>query len=321
MLPCYDSDSTMILFKKLIFAPIYLALFLGLMLLASPLLQTTGLIFSLDLQILYQLIILSMLVLLSSLAFIVFASLSLDWKLILPVIILSTIIPLFCTPQPLNFILSVGTLISLLLGNFALENKMKTYFTFQASALLSPPIKHLAMLLVLALSVGFYLSASKEIAQKGFEIPDSLIDTTLNLMPQTSLPVQGYKYDKKLIAQLPAITPEQIELLKQNPDLLKQYNIDPKMPDNLTTSASSALNPATEVVKPLVKQQLQNIIKPYQNFIPPILALLLFLTLQSFTGVLGLFISPILWIIFYILEKTNFIHFETEMREVKKLVV
>lgn len=298
----------MTLVKKLIFAPIFLALFLGLIFFASPLLQTTGLIFSLDMQILYKLIILCALILLSSLAFIVFASLSLDWKIILPVIIIAAAIPLTITPQPLNIILSFGTLISFLLGNIATENKMKTYLTFQASIVLSPPIKQLAVLLVLTLSIGFYLSASKEIAQKGFEIPDSLIDTTLNLIPQpgltgpqTSLPA----------AQSSQLTQEQI-------DLLKQYNIDPQMLNSLPASTNTFM---TDSVKPLIKDQLQNIIKPYQNFIAPVLALLLFLTLQSFTAILGLFISPIILIIFYILEKTKFIHFESEMREVRKMVV
>ncbi|MDO8640997.1 MAG: hypothetical protein Q7R33_05585, partial [Nitrosarchaeum sp.] len=158
------------------------------------------------------------------------------------------------------------------------------------------------------LSITYYLSINKELSQKGFEIPDSLIDSTLKLMPQTNLPT----------AQLPQLPPEQIELLKQNPDLLKQYGVDPKLLDSLPTQTTNSTN---ELIKPLIKDQLQNIIKPYQNFIAPVLALLFLLTLQSFTAILGLFISPILWLIFLLLEKTNFIHFESEMREVKKMVV
>lgn len=134
-----------------------------------------------------------------------------------------------------------------------------------ASSLLSPTVKQVAGILILILSLVFYLSVSKQIAQKGFEIPDSLIESSLNMMPQQNLP--------------------------------------------------------SELIKPMITEQLQNIIKPYQNIIPAILALLLFLTLQSFVAILGIFLSPIIWLIFYILEKTNFIHFETEMREVKKLVV
>lgn len=304
----------MILAKKLTFAPIFLVLLATLLYFASPLLKTTDIIFSLNLQTFYQLIILSILILASSLAFVIFASLSLDWKIILPVILISSVIPL-------DLVLGIGIAISLLSSFIVLENRMKGYLNFQASSLLSPSIKQLTGFLIIALSVSFYLSANKQIVQKGFEIPDSLIESSLNLMPQTNLSVQGYKYNKRLIAQLPQITPEQIQLLKQNPDLLKQYGVDPKMLDSLTTTTNSNSNLTAQAVKPLIKQQLQTMIKPFQNFIAPILALLLFLTLQSFTAILGLFISPIVWIIFYILEKTKFIHFEAEMREVKKLVV
>lgn len=289
----------MILAKKLAFAPLFLVLLLGLTFFTFPLLKTTDIIFSLNLQTFYQLIILSILILASALAFIIFASLSLDWKIILPVILISSIIPL-------NLVLGIGIAISLLTSFIVLENKMKDYLTFQASSLLSPSIKYLTGLLIITLSISFYLSTNKQIAQKGFEIPDSLIDSTLKLMPQTNLPT----------TQLPQLPTEQIELLKKNPQFLKQYNIDPKILDNLTTSPTTSA-----LVKPLVKDQLQNIIKPYRNFIAPILALLFFLTLQSFTAILGLFISPIIWLIFYILEKTKFIHFESEMREVRKMVV
>ncbi len=177
-----------------------------------------------------------------------------------------------------------------------------------SASLLSPTIKLVATLIIFTLSITYYLSVNNQIAREGFEIPDSLIESSLKLMPQTDLPT----------AQLPQLPPEQIELLKQNPDLLKQYNIDPKLLDSLPTQTTNSTN---ELIKPMIKDQLQNIIKPYQNFIAPILALLLFLTLQSFTTILGFFIPPILWLIFLILEKTNFVRFEVEMREVKKLVV
>lgn len=74
-------------------------------------------------------------------------------------------------------------------------------------------------------------------------------------------------------------------------------------------------------LKQTVKDQVQNIIKPYQDFIPAILAVLLFFTLQSFIAVLSVILPPLLWLVFFILEKTNFIHYEIEMREAKKLVI
>ncbi len=103
------------------------------------------------------------------------------------------------------------------------------------------------------------------------------------------------------------------------------------MPDSLIDTAlkmtpvnvpQAPNNPiGTDLIKQTVKDQVQGFIKPYLNFIPAILAVLLFLTLQSLTSILNLLIYPLLWLTFLILEKTGFTKFEVEMRQVKKLVV
>lgn len=80
-------------------------------------------------------------------------------------------------------------------------------------------------------------------------------------------------------------------------------------------------NSATNLIKQTLKDQIQNLIKPYLNFIPAVLALLLFISLQSIASVINLLLHPLLWIIFYVLEKTGFIKFTTEMRPVKKMVM
>lgn len=312
----------MIPVKKLAFGLLFLVSTVGLFYFAASLFKTNDFIFSLDLQTLYQLITLSLLILVSALFFTIFAALSLDWKTILPMIVIPSLIPFLFTPFPLSLSLGTGTAISLLLSYLSLEGKMKSYLTFQPVSLLSPAVKQLAGLLILTLSIAFYLSTTRQIAQTGFEIPDSLIDNTLKLMSKSPPSVQGFKYDKTLTAQLPQVTPDQLEMLKKNPQLLKQYGIDPKQLDNLPVpSANTTSNPTAQMIKPLIKDQLQGIIKPYQNIIPGLLALLVFLTLQSLVSILGIFLSPLILMIFYILEKTKFIRFETEMREVKKLVV
>lgn len=76
-----------------------------------------------------------------------------------------------------------------------------------------------------------------------------------------------------------------------------------------------------DLIKQAVKDQFENLIKPYMSLIPPILALLLFFTFQSITALINLLIYPLLWLTFYILEKTQFITFTTEQRPVKKLIV
>lgn len=329
----------MIYVKKLSLLPLFLILYTGLLYFVTPLLEKADLIFSLDWQVFRQLSIVSVLILTSALIFVVFAALNMDIKLTLPAILISAPLPLIFIPLSLGAIIGSAIALALLISYFVVSSKMNTYLTFSSTAILSPPVKQLTFFLILILSISYYLSANKQILEKGFEIPDSLIEGSLKLMPQMNIPVQSVKYQKDLLAQIPQLTPEQIELLKQNPDLLRQYNIDPQVLDSLpasSTGASSTAQPSTgqpasnskvtpsssmDLIKPLVKNQLQSIIDPYQKFIPPVLALLFFLTLQSFTALLSILLSSFIWLTFWTLEKVGFIHFETEMREVKKLVV
>lgn len=313
----------MAVIKKLTFAPLLLINFILLLYFFNPFLKSTNLIFSLELNTFIQLITVSLLVLFSSLIFVLIGSFSSNLKIIIPIIILVSALPFALIETKLAIILAAIIFISLLLTFVGLETKLKTYLTFSAANLLSPSIRQLSGWLILGLSLIYYLSVNSVIQQQGFQIPDSLIDTALKFTPQTALPpVQGFKYDNRLIAQLPQLTPDQLELFKKNPQLLKQYGIDPKDLDNINPS-SNATSPANmnDFLKQTVKDQLQSLIKPYQDFIPAILAVLLFFTLQSFIAVLSIFLSPLLWLIFFILEKSNFIHYEIEMREAKKLVV
>ena len=96
-----------------------------------------------------------------------------------------------------------------------------------------------------------------------------------------------------------------------------------QIPDSLIDTAlqSTPQNLPNDLIKQTVQDQIQSFIKPYLSFIPAILALLLFLTLQSLISIINLFIYPLLWITFYILEKTGYIKFTSEMRPVKKMAV
>lgn len=105
-----------------------------------------------------------------------------------------------------------------------------------------------------------------------------------------------------------------------------------QIPDSLIeTALRISQPPALEVkevsltpeqdVKSLVKAQLNSALKPYQQYIPAFLAFTLYLAFQTIFYILNLLVPPLLWLIFLILEKTKYIHFELETREVKKLVV
>ncbi len=302
----------MLILKKLIFAPIFLIIFTILIYQIIPLLKSYDFIFSLSLDTLINLIIISVLIVAASFSFILFAALSLDWKIVLPVGILASLVCFIFVDPSLGVVLFVGSLISLILSFIGLENSMKSYLTFSPNSLLGPPIRHLTTFLVLIFCVGYFLSVSKVISEKGFSLPDSLIDTALKFAPQIQSDGQS---------KTPQLSSDQIDLLKKNPALLKQSGLDPSILDNIGKNLQAPLNSANNLIKKTIKDQIQSFIKPYQSFIPILLAALLFLTLQSLTSILNLLIYPLLWITFYILEKSGFVKFTEAMRPVKKLVI
>ena len=308
----------MLILKKLILAPLFLIAFALFVYQLIPLLKSYDLIFSLSINTFISLLILSFLISISCLLFVIFATLAQDLKIALPVSLISALIPMLFLEPALGLIFAVAIFISFLLTYLSLDVSLKSYLTFKPESILGPSIRHLSGLLILSFCLIYFLSTSKIIAQAGFQIPDSLIETALKMTPLDLATEQSSP-----APQLPAISQEQIDLLKQNPELLRQSGLDPSILDTLNQPKSSKApqNLTQDLIKQTVKDQIQTFIKPYINFIPAGLALLLFLTLQALTSFVNLSIYPLLWIIFYILEKTGFVKFETEQRPVKKLVV
>lgn len=289
----------MTILKKLIFAPFSLIVFGFLIYRLNPLFASYDVIFSLSFNTLIEFIILASLILLTSLLFTLFATIAQDFKIVALVTLMAILMPLALTISPLSVILMVGTLISLLLSYFTLGNNLKTYLTFEPGPILGPAIRHLSTFLVLVISLSFFLSVNKTIQEDGFEIPDSLIDTAIKIAAPSETTTQE--------AQAPKFSINQLE----------QYEIDPKVLDSLSRDQILLQN----LIKQTLKDQIQNVLKPYLGIIPAVLAILLFFTLLSFVSILNLFIYPLLWIIFYILERSGYIKFTTEQRTVKKMVV
>ncbi|MBI2039585.1 hypothetical protein HYT18_00755 [Candidatus Microgenomates bacterium] len=308
--------------KKLIFAPLFIISFAILIWQLPSFLNSYDLLLSFSLNTLLQLLTLSSLILLTAMLFVLFASLAFDWKFVIPVGLITSPIPMLFLPPDLAIILGVAMLASLLIIYVSLENTLNSYVNFEPSALFGPSIRHLSTLLILILCLIYFLSVNQKVQKEGFQIPDALIDEALKFVPQKELQTPQTQQTSTTEA---SITPEQLELLKKNPDLLRQYGLDPKILDtiNLPQSTQENTQPQpvlNETIKQAVKDQLQTIIDPYINFIPAVLAVLLFFVLISITSFLTIFIYPLLWILFKILERTGFIKFTTEMRSVKKMV-
>jgi len=308
----------MLILKKLILAPLFLIVFALLIYQLTPFLKSYDFIFSLSLDSLIQFAVVAVLISLSSLLFVLLSTFASSWKISILISAAASILPLLFISPSLAIVFTAGILISAMLTYLSLNEALKSYLNFKPEALLGPAIRHLSGLLIISFCLIYFFSTSKMVAEKGFQIPDSLIETALKMTPLDLATEQNSPTPK-----LPALSQEQIDLLKQNPELLRQSGLDPAILDTLNQPKSSKApqNLTQDLIKQTVKDQIQTFIKPYINFIPAGLALLLFLTLQALTSFVNLSIYPLLWIIFYILEKTGFVKFETEQRPVKKLVV
>jgi len=318
---CHNEN--MPILKKLIFALPFLIFLAWFYYQLNFFFKDIYIIFGLNFSVLIQIIWLIVALGLLSLFFVIFSCLCDDWKFILPVSILGSLISFVIFPIPGGLVIWVGTLLSLIFSYLILNNKLKTYLTFQSNVLLTPSIKTLAGFLILTASLSFYFFAKEEIKTNGFRVPDSLIDTALKFATPQIPDVKG-----ESIAQI-SLTPEQLELLKQNPDLVRQQGIDPAILDSLPVSNTSQQSSpsgsmqtnSNELVKNLLQSQIKNLVEPYLNLIPVFLAGLFFVTMHSFHSIFSIVYSILVPLIFWILEKTKFIMFEKEQREVKKMVV
>ncbi|MBI2596502.1 hypothetical protein HYW46_07280 [Candidatus Daviesbacteria bacterium] len=318
--------------KKLAFAPVFLILFALTNYLLAPLLKSPMILFATDMPsivtLLVQILTLSAILLLADLFFVVFAALAQDWRLIALVSAAAAAVPLILVPIQLGLVVAAGFSISVLLTYPLLAVKLKTYITFHPTELLSPAVKNLTLTMVFFISFAYFLSANSEISKNGFQVPDKLLDQLVNMSGSVTgvkLPGNTSVKGVRFLAQAPSLSKEQIELLKQYPDILKQYGIDPKTLDSLETPQSpqdkTTKRADNGAITKMLKDEIQNLIKPFTSWIPVTLASSLFSLMFLYEWLLSLFLSPVIWFIFWVFRKTGFVKFITEVREVKKMVV
>ncbi len=304
--------------KKLVFAPIFLIFFAFFSFELAHILNIPNLALSMSISTLIQLIIFTLATMLASLFFVVFAALAFDWRVIAPISFLAALLVFIFLASTTGLIAAVAIFIILCSVYLMLERTLKSYLDFKPTTLFKPAIKNLTWLLIIISALVYFLIISSDIQKNGFQLPDSLFDLTLKFMPEQNL--TGQLDTGSTTPQIPQIPKEQLDLLKQNPSLLKQYGLDAKMLDSLDSSKSNS-SPTQSPIKTLIKDQLQTMLKPYQNFIAPVLAILFYFTLTFFTSIFSLFLSLFIWLMFLILEKTGFIKFTTEQRTVRKMVI
>lgn len=334
----------MLYLKKSFFGLLFLAFFTLLHFFIMPLFSSYEWIFGLNQSSLTQMLNIAFWLLSSAVCFVIFAALCNDRWIGLGISVLGAFVPLAFSQSSTGIILAGFYLLALTSNFFLIEHSMKHYISFSPITLLVPHIKTISTMILLIICIGYYLSINVVIKQKGFAIPEAIIPDAIvqSLIDQQSSQfIKGDKY----IAQLPQLTPEQLQLLKQNPELLRSYGVDPAILEQYDTSTqsttpaastptksgaiqvpttTSALTPNLSTIKKMALAPINNMIKQFQFLVAPILALLLFSAISFFFFLFFLFnliSGVVVKTIFYILEKTKFIHFEKEMREVQKLVV
>lgn len=309
--------------KKLLFALLSLIALYFLINQSQSFMGGYSALLSVDATQLLGLLLLALYTSFFSLLTIFFLTFSNSWKFTLP---FSVVVFILGEALSGDLIIGGGFALATLISYPLLRARLLTYLTFHPIPVFTPSIKTLAHMMVIVLAISYFVRVDTQISQHGFQIPDSLVDTALqfsSLPSQTSTPETPKA--TPTTPTLPQISPQQLALLKSHPELLKQYGLDPSILDQINTPSkptphTSSPSPTLNI-KSLVKNQLQSMVKPYTGMIAPLLALLFFLTLYSLLSITNLVVYPLILGIFYLLEQTGFVHFEKEMREVKKLVI
>lgn len=308
-------------FKKLIFAVPFLLSMSLFYQQTDLILKDLSILFSLDLNLLYQLIYFSVIISAASYFFIIFVSLAQDFRIVLPVGLAGALMSLLFIIPPLSFYLTLGVGVSLGTSYILLFNKLtKDPTSFKVSDHIVKSAGGLITLLVLVVTLMVYIDATQSSNQMVQKLINSLVSTSTQFVKSQSLQTGNVQAATTTSTSL---TPEQLNLLKQNPGLLKQYGIDPALLNQLEAGGGNVTpqSLAIDAAVPAITKQVEDLIKPYSQFIPFLIAFIFFLNFQFFTSIAALLISPLAYLLFYIMEKTEFIKFEKSTREVKKLAM
>lgn len=321
--------------KKLCLAPLLILFSIALFYFFKPALNEYLEIFFKPFFGIYEFGMIALFITLTSLTFVLFVTLSQNFIYALVVSVISSLTAFLFFNFNVSLVISVCLLISFILAYFNLQTNLKSYISFNPQSILSSPLKLLNTFLLISLTFGYFLNTNSIIKTQGFKMPKSLVEWAVDL----TLEMQGMsvKGDKHYLAQVPTLTSEQLQLLKQNPGVLEQFGIKAADLEGIapvkTSPGNSPDQSAVQAVPPLptadikdilmaqTGNMLDTIIKPYHSLIPFIFAFMFFSYISFLNWFLTILISPMIMLIFLILEKTGFIKFANETRIVKKIII
>ena len=190
-------------------------------------------------------------------------------------------------------------LLIFLFGTWEIRNQINAYFHFTPRIVYSSSLRLLVTLLVIFVSLGYFVAYYNLIQKEGFKIPSDLVNQVTSLTVSNLAGKLGGSNQQNLNVESKEL--EKLGLTKgTNQDTTKQIS---------------------ESLGAELEKNIQSAINPFVNYIPYALAAIFFLTLHSLAG-LGFFLVPMfLSVAFFILEKTRFVHFEEHSQVVKRMVL
>lgn len=274
----------------------------------KQILDNPTLLLSLSLQSYLPFLLLILSIYLLSISFAMLTTLSPGIYTKVGAYLLSASVPVVLQPSLEKGLLGgLFLLLIFLFGTWEIRNQINAYFHFTPRVVYSSSLRLLTTLLVIFVSLGYFISYHSLIKQEGFKIPSDLVNqvtslTVNNLVGKLGGSRQDLGVESKELEKLGLTKGDLEKLLKGG---TKQ---------DTTKQISESLGAELE-------KNIQSTINPYIDYIPYVIAGIFFLTLHSLAG-FGFFLVPMfLSVAFFILEKTRVVHFEEHSQVVKRLVL
>lgn len=169
--------------KKALFGVVVFVLWTLALTLLAGLLADPVQILGLDIRLGLNLVLLAVLVSLSGGFFAVYMAIADDWRFGVSLLVLISVAAVFLLPYPQALVVGAGTFLGGLIVLWSLKKSLSTYLNWSVGGVLMPSVRLMCPLMFLGFAASFYFASSAVLAEKGFEIPDSLIDPILKMIP------------------------------------------------------------------------------------------------------------------------------------------
>lgn len=194
-------------------------------------------------------------------------------------------------------------MLSLAIEWLFIKQSLTSYLNFSAGSIIMPGAKAATTIMMIGVSIVYGLSMQENVRVNGFHIPDEIINEAIKLSGQSGGNSAADQLDINGLASQFGVSAEQLK------------SVDVKKLGGLVGQQTETK------IRQAVDQQLSSLVAPILPYWGILAGSLFLLTML---GLLGFFYPldwGLIWLVFKSMEKMGAIHFQTEMREIKKLVI